>query len=162
SWASGVPGRHGASISVSECAKQCSRTSPRGVASTSSGDAGWLTTLSIAAPMLWRNGRPSESRHTRISLLSGCVAQRRPWAGPMRAGGGPEEAGGRRRGELQAKERAPGSRAPRLELAQEAEQHLVALEPDRELDRPAGVERLRRQRTARDTHDRDRLAVKRD
>jgi len=42
------------------------------------------------------------------------------------------------------------------------EQYRVALETDRELDRAARLERLRRQRAPGDADDRDRLAVERD
>jgi hypothetical protein len=62
SCASSVPGAHGTSSGACECAKQCSRTRPAFVTSTSSGDAGWQITASTGDPIWCWNGRPSDSR----------------------------------------------------------------------------------------------------
>ena len=64
--------------------------------------------------------------------------------------------------ELEAQQRARRHGIPDLELAHQPEQHLVAFEADRELDRTADIERLRGQPASRRADDDDLLAIHRD
>ena len=69
--------------------------------------------------------------------------------------------GARRRWELEleAEQGAAGHRVPDLELAEQPEQDLVALEPDRELDLAAGIDRVGGQGAPGRAHDQHLLGI---
>jgi hypothetical protein len=120
------------------------------------------------------HGRRGVAAH-RLDRRARDVRERAPVRQPVHehlAGAGPhrpqvalrraDDARRRRQLELEPQERSARDGVPHLELAGQADQELVALEPDDELGGVPRIDRLRRQRAARGAHEHHLLAARRD